>query len=222
MVGVFLQARLGSTRLPGKALLPLGGTTVLQLAMRALARVEACVRALLTEPASELSFAELARAEGFELFVGSEEDVLDRFCRAAERFGPGTVVRATGDNPLVSPAQVRSLLELHAAQGWELSHYLGPPLGTGVEVIETWALAEAGAAARDPYEREHVTPYLYRHPEAFRVGAIPCPEGWRLPEARVTLDTAADYERLTAIFNDLYRGEPVETGELVGWLRERR
>ena len=62
--------------------------------------------------------------------------MLDRFCRAAARFGVRRVVRATGDNPLVSPAQVRSLLELHAAQGWQLSHYLGPPLGTGVEVVE--------------------------------------------------------------------------------------
>jgi len=221
-VGVFLQARLGSTRLPRKALLPLAGTTVLQLAMRALARVEAGVHALLTEPASASDFAGLAREEGFELFVGSEQDVLDRFCGAAARFGVRRVVRATGDNPLVCPAQVRSLLELHEAQGWQLSHYLGPPLGTGVEVVEAAALAEAGEEAKDPYEREHVTPYLYRHPEAFRVGEIPCPEGWRLPEARVTLDTAADYERLTAIFNDLYRGEPVETGELVGWLRERR
>jgi spore coat polysaccharide biosynthesis protein SpsF len=221
-VGVFLQARLGSTRLPGKALLPLGGTTVLQLAMRALARVEAGVHALLTEPRSSAAFAEPARAEGFELFVGSEEDVLDRFCRAAAKFGVGRVVRATADNPLVSPAQVRSLLALHEASGWQLSHYLGPPLGTGVEVIEAEALAEAGAAASEPFEREHVTPFLYRHPELFRVGEPSCPAAWHLPEARLTLDTAADYELLGSLFRDLYRGEPVETEELIRWLRERR
>jgi len=221
-VGVFLQARLGSTRLPRKALLPLAGVTVLQLAMRALARVEAGVHALLTEPASQEVFAALAREEGFQLFVGSEQDVLDRFCRAAARFGVRRVVRATGDNPLVCPAQVRSLLQLHEARGWQLSHYLGPPLGTGVEVVEARALAEAGERARDPYEREHVTPYLYRHPERFRVGEPPCPAHWRLPEARVTLDTAEDYERLRALFGELYRGEPLETEELVAWLRERR
>jgi len=221
-VGLFLQARLGSTRLPRKALLPLGGTTVLQLAMRALARVGVEVRALLTEPASESAFAGLAREEGFELFVGSEEDVLDRFCRAAARFGVRRVVRATGDNPLVSPAQVRSLLELHEARGWQLSHYLGPPLGTGVEVVEASALAEAGECAVDPYEREHVTPYLYRHPERFRVGEPPCPAAWHMPEARLTLDTAEDYEQLQALFGALYRGQPLETEELVRWLRERQ
>jgi spore coat polysaccharide biosynthesis protein SpsF len=219
---MFLQARLGSTRLPRKALLPLADATVLQLAMRALARVEAGVHALLTEPASRSAFAGLAREEGFQLFVGSEQDVLDRFCRAASHFGVRRVVRATGDNPLVSPAQVRSLLELHEARGWQLSHYLGPPLGTGVEVVEAQALAEAGKEARDPYEREHVTPYLYRHPERFRVGEPPCPARWHLPEARVTLDTAEDYERLRALFAELYRGEPLETEELVAWLRERR
>jgi spore coat polysaccharide biosynthesis protein SpsF len=220
-LGVFLQARLGSTRLPGKALLPLGGTTVLQLAMRALARVEAQVHALLTEPASERAFAPLARAEGFALFVGSEQDVLDRFCRAAERFGVQRLVRATGDNPLVSAAQVRSLLERHGREGWQLSHYLGPPLGTGVEAVETEALAQAGAEAREPYEREHVTPYLYRHRERFRVAEPACPAAWHLPEARLTLDTAADYELLKGLFAALYRGQPLETGELVAWLKER-
>jgi spore coat polysaccharide biosynthesis protein SpsF len=221
MVGVFLQARLGSTRLPGKALLPLGGTTVLQLCLRALSRVEAGVHALLTEPKSSQAFAGPARAEGFELFVGSEEDVLDRFCGAAEKFGVGRVVRATADNPLVSPAQIRGLLALHESRGWQLSHWLGPPLGTGVEVIEAGALAEAGAVARDPYEREHVTPYLYRHPERFRVGEPACPAAWHLPETPVTLDTAADYELLQKAFRDLYRGEPIETEELIRWLRER-
>ena len=221
-MGVFLQARLGSTRLPRKALLPLAGTTVLQLAMRALASVEAGVHALLTEPASASDFAGLAREEGFELFVGSEQDVLDRFCGAAARFGVRRVVRATGDNPLVCPAQVRSLLELHEAQGWQLSHYLGPPLGTGVEVVEAAALAEAGEEAKDPYEREHVTPYLYRHPDRFRVGEPGCPAGWHFPETRLTLDTAEDYELLRALFGELYRGEPLETEELVRWLRERR
>jgi spore coat polysaccharide biosynthesis protein SpsF len=67
-----------------------------------------------------------------------------------------------------------------------------------------------------------VTPYLYRHPERFRVGEPPCPARWHLPEARVTLDTAEDYERLRALFAELYRGEPLETEELVAWLRERR
>jgi spore coat polysaccharide biosynthesis protein SpsF len=219
---VFLQARLGSTRLPRKALLPLGGTTVLQLAMRALARVEAGVHALLTEPASENAFAPLAREEGFELFVGPEEDVLERFCRAAARFNVRRVIRATADNPLVCPEQVRSLLELHEARGWQLSHYLGPPLGTGVEVIEASALAEAGERAADPYEREHVTPYLYRHPERFRVGEPPCPAAWHLPEARLTLDTSADYERLRELFGELYRGQPLETEELVRWLQGRK
>ena len=220
-MGVFLQARLGSTRLPRKALLPLGGTTVLQLAMRALARVEAEVHALLTEPSSLSAFAPLARAEGFELFVGSEQDVLERFCRAAERFRVERLVRATGDNPLVSAAQVRSLLELHEREGWQLSHYLGPPLGTGVEAVEAAALAEAGAKARDPYEREHVTPYLYRHRERFRVGEPACPAAWHLPEGRLTLDTAADYERMRALFAELYHGEPLESEELVNWLKER-
>lgn len=221
-MGIFLQARMGSQRLPGKALLPLGGLPLLQVAMRALAAVPGGVHALLTEPASASAFAAPARAEGFELFIGSAEDVLDRFCAAAARYGVERVVRATGDNPLVSPAQVRALLELHQEQGWELSHYLGPPLGTGVEVVEVRALQRANRESADPYEHEHVTAYLYRHPDLFRVGEPSCPPAWRLPEARVTVDTAEDYARVGRIFRELYRGQPIETEELIGWLEEAR
>jgi spore coat polysaccharide biosynthesis protein SpsF len=221
-VGVFLQARLNSTRLPGKALLPLAGAPAVQHALRALRRVEAGVHAVLTEPGSVPALQPLAEAEGFDLFAGPEEDVLERFCLAARRFRVGRVVRATGDNPLVSARQVQALLDLHRAEGWQLSHFLGLPLGTGVEVVETEALEAANRASSDPYEHEHITTFLYRHPERFRIAVPACPEAWRLPEARVTLDTREDYEQLQRIFRELYRGEPIELEELVAWLKGAR
>jgi spore coat polysaccharide biosynthesis protein SpsF len=221
-VGVFLQARLNSTRLPGKALLPLAGSPVVQHALRALRRVRADVHAVLTEPGSAPALEPLARAEGFALFAGPEEDVLERFCLAARRFHVGRVVRATGDNPLVSALQVQALLDLHCSAGWQLSHFIGLPLGTGVEVVETEALEAANRASSDAYEHEHITTFLYRHPERFRIAEPACPEAWRLPEARVTLDTREDYELLQRIFRELYRGEPIELEALVAWLRRTR
>jgi spore coat polysaccharide biosynthesis protein SpsF len=221
-VGVFLQARLNSRRLPGKALLPLAGAPVLQHALRALRRVEADVHALLTEPGSRTALEPLATAEGFAVFVGPEEDVLERFCLAARHFGVGRLARATGDNPLVSARQTWALLELHRAGRWDLCHFLGPPLGTGVEVVETDALEAANRASSDPYEHEHITTYLYRHPRRFRIAEPACPKAWSCPEARVTLDTLEDYELLQRVFRDLYRGQPIETEPLVAWLREAR
>jgi spore coat polysaccharide biosynthesis protein SpsF len=219
---VFLQARLNSRRLPGKALLPLAGAPVVQHALRALRRVEADVRAVLTEPGSASALEPLAAAEGFALFVGPEEDVLERFCRAARQYRVDLVVRATGDNPMVSAKQVRALIDLHRASGSDLSHFLGPPLGTGVEAVEVGALEAANRLSSDPYEHEHITTYLYRHPLRFRIAEIACPEVWSCPEARVTLDTGEDYELLQRIFRDLYRGEPIEIEQLVAWLRGLR
>ena len=221
-MGVFLQARLNSTRLPGKALLPLAGAPVVQHALRALRRVEAGVHAVLTEPGSARALEPLAEAEGFDVFAGPEEDVLERFCLAARHFRVGRVVRATGDNPLVSARQVQALLELHRASGWQLSHFLGLPLGTGVEVVEAEALETANRASSDAYEHEHITTFLYRHPGRFRIGEPACPEALRCPEARVTLDTREDYEQLQRIYRELYRGEPIELEALVAWLRRAR
>jgi spore coat polysaccharide biosynthesis protein SpsF len=218
--GVFLQARLGSQRLPRKALLPLAGRTMLEVAMEALARVSGAVHALLTDAASAEAFRPLAAGAGFELFVGPEDDVLERFCQATRQFAVDRVVRATGDNPLVSPLQAATLMDLHSETGQDLSHYLGPPLGTGVEIIDGWALLRAGDRARGAYEREHITQHLYRHRRRYRVGEFAAPPEWVLPEARVTVDTEEDYQSVRRLFAALYRGEPIETEELVRFLRE--
>jgi spore coat polysaccharide biosynthesis protein SpsF len=217
--GVFLAARIGSRRLPRKALLPLNGLTILEAAMRALRRVEAEVHALLTDAASLPEFRAPARAAGFDLFEGPEDDVLRRYCLAARAFAVERIVRATGDNPLVSPAQTARLLSLHGFGGFALSHFLGPPLGTGVEVVEAEALHEALARSGDPYEREHLTTHLYRNRDRFLVAEIPAPPEWTYPQGAVTVDTEADYRRVRSLFVDLYRGEPLETEAVIAWLK---
>jgi spore coat polysaccharide biosynthesis protein SpsF len=219
--GCFLQVRLHSQRLPRKALLPLKGGTVLEHTLRALQRVPADVHALLTDGRSVEAFRAPARVAGFALLVGSEEDVLGRFAQAVLEFRVDRVIRATGDNPLVCPDQVVALMEIHQRDRLSLSHFVGSPLGTGVEIVEAEALLEAEAEAVDPFEREHITTYLYRHRERFRVGEIPVPPHWSFPEGKVTLDTPSDYDRLCRIFADLYRapGQPVSTEQVVRWLK---
>ena len=216
---MLLQVRLHSHRLPRKALLPLQGEAVLTHVLRALKAIPADVFALLTEPGSAAGLRPFAEAEGFSVFVGPEEDVLARYLRALEQYQVQRVIRATGDNPLVSARAAAALLSAHGRERYDLSHFLGNPLGTGVEVVEAAALLEAHARARDPHEREHITTYLYRHAQEFRVGEIPCPEGWAFPQARVTLDTEEDYALMRELFADLYAGRPIEIDEVVGWLR---
>ncbi len=219
-IGVFLQARLGSTRLPGKALLPLAGRPCLEIVMRALRKVRADVHALLTDEESTPAFRSLAGAAGFELFTGPAQDVLARYCLAANEYQVTRVVRATGDNPLVSAELANQNLRLHERLHADLSRFRGAPLGTGVEVVETLVLYAANMLSTDPYEHEHVTPYLLRRQERYRVFEIPCPRPYIHPTASVTLDTKKDYERLQRIFGDLYRGKPVKIRRLNRWLLE--
>jgi len=218
--GIFVQVRLGSTRLPSKALLPLRGGNLIAHVMRSLARVPADERALLTDSASAEALTPFADAEGFKLFAGSPEDVLARYCDACRRYGVDRVVRACGDNPLTSPALAREIMAFHARKRADLSHYLGCPWGTGVEVVESGALFEAEREATDPVEREHITTYHYRHPERFSILEEQAPAGMRAQDARVSIDTREDYERVRRMFEDLYAGAPIEADEVVRWVRD--
>jgi len=216
--GIFIQVRLGSTRLPRKATLRLPGGNIIQHVMRALARVPADVRALLTDKASAEELLPFAKDEDYALFAGPELDVLARYCMACREYGVGRVVRATGDNPLTSASLAARILGEHAERGADLSHYLGCPLGTGVEVVEAEALfaAERDAAASE--EREHVTTFLYRHPERFSIFEPVAPASATLADAHVSVDTREDFDRITSILKALYVGRPLEAEEVVQWL----
>ncbi len=197
-VGVFVQARLASARFPRKALALLRGTPIIEHVLRACRRIEADVHALLTDGDSEESLGPVAGACGFALFVGDPDDVLSRYIAAAERFNVATAVRATGDNPLVSARMADRIVRMHLDASADYSRFDGLPLGTGVEVVRTGALKIADSTTDDPYDREHVTPYLYRHPEAFRLNIVPVEREYRAPDS-VTIDTPEDLKRIERI-----------------------
>jgi spore coat polysaccharide biosynthesis protein SpsF len=217
--GIFVQVRLGSTRLAQKALLPLPGGSVIQHVMRSLQGVPAEARALLTDAQSRAVLEPIARAEGYSVLAGSAEDVLARFCTACRHYDVARVVRATGDNPLTSAELARRILAHHEAHGADLSHYLGNPWGTGVEVVQAAALLVSEREAIQADEREHITTFLYRNRGRFTIEEPEAPEEMLLPEARVTLDTDEDFRLLNLLYTALYRGRPIEAFEVVAWLR---
>jgi len=218
MTAVFLQVRLDSSRLPRKALALLGGRTVTQRCFDALAAVQADLRVLVTEPGSVHELGPLAEQSGWETFVGDTDNVLDRFVKGARTFGVDTIVRGTGDNPLVSAHLANALLEHHRNRSADYSGFVGAPVGTGVEILSSQALEQAWASAPDAYEREHVSPFLYRRPERFVVTRPPVPGELQLPEARVTLDTEDDLAYLRSLWEAVYRGNPPEVEDLIPWL----
>jgi spore coat polysaccharide biosynthesis protein SpsF len=203
MTALILQARLDSTRLPGKALLPLGEKPLISRVMEALKGVDADTHILACPEDCRDAFKPLSDAEGFLLTTGPKEDVLGRYCIALRSCRADWVIRATGDNPFVFADAASALLREGRSLGADYSGYAGLPYGAGVEVLRAEALLLAGEEALAEDEREHVCPYLYRHGERFRLHRPLAPPAWRGPELRLTVDTAADYGRAQQLFRAL-------------------
>lgn len=201
------QARMGSSRLPGKVLLPIHGHPMLYYHLRRLQlAAEVDVVAVATTHLMEDDAIELFTASlGVPCHRGPVEDVLTRFFECAARHAPDIVVRVTADCPMIDPAlvdyAVRSLKDAPPEiqyMNLSLSHF---PRGLDVEVMRFSALATAFKEAEDPYEHEHVTPFLYRHPERF---------GWQqlktdTPAAqyRWCVDEQSDLDLITELLDRL-------------------
>ena len=216
-VGVVVQMRLDSSRLPRKALLPLGDTSLAGAVMRRLRGVRADERVLATDEAGAEALAPVAMEYGFSVFAGPKDDVLARFAMVVHAYGLDRVVRATGDNPFVSAILANAAQEAASDSGADYVGLVGMPIGMGVEVVRAAALLEAEADADSAYDREHVCPFLYGHSERFSILRPECPRAYRLPEARVTVDTAEDYERAVAIVREL--GDEPSDEAVLAWLR---
>jgi spore coat polysaccharide biosynthesis protein SpsF len=208
-----IQARMGSTRLPGKVMKDLCGKSVLEHVIR---RVRACrllddvIIATTTSPPDNVIVAESKQC-GAKWFRGSEEDVLDRYYQAARQFTADVVVRITSDCPLFDPELLDKMIQKFRSEN--SSHrnldYLSNtikrtfPLGLDAEVFTWNTLEYAHLHARNQYEREHVTPYIYEHPERFSIHSFEGDED--LSCHRWTLDTEDDFKLISKIYSELYR-----------------
>jgi spore coat polysaccharide biosynthesis protein SpsF len=203
LTGLVLQARLDSSRLPGKALLPLGGRPLIFRVMEALGRLPADVRILASPEDCAASFGPLAEEAGFSFLAGPKEDVLGRYCLAVRRFGLDRVIRATGDNPFVFIDAAEAINAEALALGADYAAYSGLPYGAGVESVAAGALLRAGEEASASFDREHVCPYLYNNPERFLLHRPLAPSPWRGPSLRLTVDTQEDYQQASALYEAL-------------------
>lgn len=224
MVLAILQARMSSTRLPGKVLRPILGRPMLERQVERLRRSERLTRIVVatSTEAGDDPLAAVARAFGVEVHRGDLHDVLDRFHGALTAFGPvERFVRLTADCPLTDPVLLDRCIDRQAGEGWDVVHVSAGatfPKGLDVEVVNTAALESAWREARDPYEREHVTPFLYRRPERFRIGTITRDPPLRF---RWTVDTPEDFAFVTAVYEALYPNNPAfTTDDVLAWQAE--
>ncbi len=207
MTVLILQARLDSSRLPGKALLELvPGLSLLEAVFAQLAAVAADERILACPEDSFEAFTPFAKKAGWRIIAGDKDDVLGRY-EAALRFIPAfgkekddLVLRATGDNPFVLVTSANALVRDFFTSGADYACYEGLPHGSGLEYVRAGALFEAAKNAKDPYEREHVCPYLYRRPQDFSIYRPALPTALARPDLRLTVDTAVDLARASLLW----------------------
>jgi len=201
-----IQARMGSTRLPGKVLMDIAGRTMLSRVVRRAARAAALdkvVVATTLHHADEPVESE-ARALGVGVYRGSEQDVLDRYCQAARQSPADMICRITSDCPLIDPGLIDRVVESCLSSGADYaSNTLSRtfPRGLDVEVFSHTTLERAWREASEPYQRVHVTPYVYQHPERFRLVNVEAPSD--LSAHRWTVDTPEDLELVRRIYADL-------------------
>ena len=223
-VAAVVQARMGSTRLPGKVLRPLGGRPVLSWVLRA-ARESACVDELVVATSAlpeDDPVEELAREAGAQVVRGSADDVLDRYLRALDAHPADAVVRLTADCPLIDPSLVAMVVSAWRAAPDGIDYLATTlhrtlPRGLDVELVTADALRRAGREAT-AHDRVHVTSYVWSHPELFRVaGLVVRPEA---ADLRITLDTPEDAALLDAVAAAV-GDRPPGWRELVALLRAR-
>ena len=197
---IVLQARTGSRRLPGKVLRLIAGQSVLAHCLHRLLRagMNGVVVATTAAGADDAVEAE-ARRLGVPVVRGPEDDVLARFVLAANRSGAQYLIRATADNPAVDFEAPGRLLRAMRPGRFDYAHEHGMPFGTAVEGIRADALRIAHSLAIDPADREHVTPFIRRHPDLFRARASLAPAALRRPDLRLTIDTPDDLAFMTEV-----------------------
>ena len=224
--GILLQARMASTRLPGKALELIEDRPILEHCLgRLVAAGVGRVVLATTTLEEDTVLCDLATRLGVAVFRGSDTDVLGRMAGAAEAFDLDPIIRATGDNPAVDiDAAERSLGALNGLHADYVCED-GLPYGAAVEAVTREALMRAAREARDPDDREHVTTWVKKRSDLWNLAFPAPPMPLRRPALRVTVDTPADLAYVRSLFARAGGGQPslralIEAAEPVTQKRE--
>ena len=222
-----VQARMGSTRFPGKMLAPLGGRPLLEWVLRRVqsARLLDAVVLATTDLPRDKPLVDLARQLGVATFTGSESDVLGRFAAAAAQYRADVVVRVCADNPFVDGAEIDRLLAFFAVQDVDYAcNHLdrlgsGYADGFGAEVLGAPLLARLAAECTDARHREHVTLTLWDHASAYRLAAVPAPAALAFPDLRFDVDRPEHLAELSSLCERAGLGLSSSAAEVVAAAR---
>jgi spore coat polysaccharide biosynthesis protein SpsF len=210
VIAALIQARLGSRRLPGKVMEPIEGEPLIWRVYERVrrARLPELTAVITGSRARNEALAAFLESRGVPLFHGDDDDVLDRTVAAADHFGASAVVRVTGDCPLIDPDIVDDVVGLFRTGNYDYASNVHPPTypdGLDVEVVSLAALERAHREAVLLSEREHVTPFIWKHEHVFRIGNLRAPRD--LSSLRWTVDDVHDLAFVREVFRQLGGGE---------------
>lgn len=226
-----IQARMGSTRLPGKVMLPLAGDHVLVHVVERVAAAETVdevVVATSTEKRDDIVARYADRTEA-SAFRGSESDVLDRVFKAADQFDTDAVVRITADCPLIVPDVIDAVVTRLDADGTDYAANIVDrtfPRGLDVEAFTFDSFKRVHASADEPHHREHVTPYYREQPDEFDISSVVASDVYadeqllNRTDLRLTLDEADDYELLRAVYEGVAFDDLLPVAEAIEYVDE--
>jgi len=220
-----IEARMGSTRLPGKVLMDVGGQPALTRLLRRLrraAKLDGIVLATTASPDDDV-LVDWARAENVTCFRGSEDDVLARVVGAQRMMKSDVVVEVCGDTPLLDPAVIDMAIEAFSANACHVVTTTRRPAfpdGVDAEVFRLSDLEDIARDVTDTAVREHVSLYFYEHPERYRIHDLAAPATWQRPELRLVLDETRDLDLIRAVYARLEpdHGDGFGTAEIIALL----
>ncbi len=222
-ITAFLQGRMGSTRLPGKVMMPLRGKPIIQCVFDRLLQCE-CVDDIIiaTSLLSEDDIiADHFISQGIKVFRGSPEDPLDRYYNAAKYYGKTHVMRAMADCPFIDPNLIDQLAKVYFSAGYDFCHLVGEfPSGLDTTVFTAGCLEKTWKEAKKRSEREHITPYMTNNPNLFKIGAYEPLHG--LYHHRWVVDHPEDYEFAKAVYRGLEQlGDAFRWEDILKFLEQR-
>ena len=211
-VDAIIQARLSSTRLPGKILKKVVNKTLLEHIIERIKYSKYIDNIIVATTKNKIDnqICQLLNKIGISYYRGSEEDVLERYYQTAIKFGCEYISRVTADNPFVDPKVTDQVIKMFMKEKLDFAYNDKPPTypeGINAEIFTFKALQKAQKESMDSFEREHVTQYFYRHPELFKQQNMK--NNVDLSYLRWTVDTLDDFRMAQEVYRKLYNDKPI-------------
>ncbi|GAB4220780.1 MAG: hypothetical protein Kow00102_10320 [Spirochaetota bacterium] len=221
-ITAIIQARMQSTRLPGKSVLPLAGKPLLYHVIERAKAIQQVTQVVVAIPSDDDNnpLADIAELCNVNVFRGSLHNVLERYFFAYKQYGGNYIVRITADNPFTDSHFASVAIDEALRTNADLCAVKNLPLGVGVEVIASTALDKAYMHSTKPYHHEHVTPYIKENPDIFKIHYFDVDFANPFPSLRLTVDTQEDYRLASAIYDALYKGSVFTLSDVIAFLEK--